>query len=52
MTSEPACGVIDTPGVAIASTDGGSPEPSASRAGSPEVSIHRPSRAMPIGTTS
>ncbi len=45
-------GVTDTPGVATASTDGGSSEFSASRAGSPEVSTHRPSRAMPIGTTS
>ena len=48
----PAAGVTDTPGVATASTDGRAPDVSASRAGSPEVSTHRPSRAMPIGTTS
>src|ERR1700744_1532970 len=48
----PAAGVTDTPGVATASTDGSEPAVSASRAGSPEGSTQRPSRAMPIGTTS
>ena len=48
----PAAGVTDTPGVATASTDGEDPDDSASRAGSAEVSTHRPSRAIPIGTTS
>src|SRR3984885_3185506 len=48
----PAAGVTDTPGVATASTEGLAPDVSASRAGSPEVSTHRPSRVMPIGTTS
>ena len=41
--------MTDTPGVATASTDGNSPAASASRETSPEVSTHRPSRAMPIG---
>jgi len=44
--------VISEPGSATDSTDGEEPEDSASRATSPEVSTHRPSVAMPIGSTS
>ncbi len=44
--------MTSVPGVATDSTVGSVPPVSASRAGSPEVSTHRPSVAMPIGSTS
>jgi len=45
-------GVISAPGTATASTEGSEADDSASRAGSAEVSTHRPSVAMPMGSTS
>ncbi len=50
--SEPACGTISAPGTATASTDGSDPADKERRPGSPEVSTHRPSAAMPMGSTS
>ena len=49
---DPPSGTIDVPGTATASTDGDDPADSARRPGSSEVSTHRPSVAMPIGSTS
>src|SRR5438034_10861836 len=49
---DPARETISPSPTVTDSTDGTDPEDSASRAGSPEVSTHRPSVAMPMGSTS